>query len=108
MNNYFINYMIEFLVLGVVLVIGMIVLISRRNQKRRLLKEGVKTTGLVRKFESVYRGSTNAEITIAIIEFETKNGNLIVVEKMNVKKYRIGQRVDVVYNENDPEDFILS
>lgn len=103
MNDIFVSSV--FLIVGVgILFVAFIV----KQKTNRILTNGVETEGVINGFEDSNNLSNNSKYPI--IRFQTKEGTLIT-EKANIALppfvLKEGQKVKVVYQVDNPKEFVL-
>lgn len=102
---------IDFTVVVFVLFIStaiLCVLVSRRQQKRRLQKNGVRTEGIIVDLD--FDRWSSIQVYYPVVRYQT-------FDKENIRRkysvgnypasYEIGEKVIVIYNKDDTDDFIL-
>jgi hypothetical protein len=91
------------LLLGVVFVV---IGISSWMKRIRLLKRGIKTTGVVVDFEAYIGKSTS----YPVVKYKTVTGKWVTKKYYigsSFTSYKVGDDVPVIYDKNTPEDYLI-
>ena len=92
---------IYFLLGGAIAVFGFF---KFRQKRKRIIDNGIEVEGIIYEFDGI---SINAQTSYPLIRFVTKEG-LWITEKgdWTSTSLKEGVKVTVVYNSNDPKEFI--
>jgi hypothetical protein len=86
------------------------VAISKRNERLKLVTDGIQATGEVIKIDEVPSSDNSASTFKPEIRFTTQTKEVItkaVEVSTNPCPYRVGQKVPVFYDRNDVHHFVL-
>jgi|SRR5579871_3707995 len=108
MNNDIIQ-MIGFIVIGILLLIGYYL---NSNRSKEIFENGIEVEGIVFEFvqDQSFFNDINNNSSYPVIRFLTKEKKWITarpIEELSSIFFKTGEKVTVIYNRDNPEEFIL-
>ena len=95
-----------------IFVVAALIIYTKYKKKPALKKSGVKTQGIVFKFEQeAFMPDSISFFQVPIIRFTTLDGTWITGSGEGIKStfspFEIGQNVTVYYNPQNPKEFVI-